>query len=119
MSGYPFTAKTTPPIDLLILTHDHWDHLDCETIKALDDKVKRYAVPLGVNSHLLAWGINPDKILVFDWDDAARAHGFRGLRCCIRSINRKSVCSRLNGSPALFRPPRSTSSHPATSQGGR
>lgn len=71
-SGYPFTAKTTPPIDLLILTHDHWDHLDCETIKALDHKVKRYAVPLGVNSHLLAWGINPDKILVFDWYDAAR-----------------------------------------------
>lgn len=70
--GYPFTAKTTPPIDLLILTHDHWDHLDCETIKALDHKVKRYAVPLGVNSHLLAWGINPDKILVFDWYDAAR-----------------------------------------------
>ena len=34
--------------------------------------MKRYAVPLGVNSHLLAWGINPDKILVFDWYDAAR-----------------------------------------------
>ena len=41
-----------PEIDLLIISHDHYDHLDYATIKALMPKVKRVVTPLGVGSHL-------------------------------------------------------------------
>lgn len=44
-----------PEIDLLIISHDHYDHLDYATIKALMPKVKRVVTPLGVGSHLRYW----------------------------------------------------------------
>ncbi len=52
---YPWRAETMPEIDLLIISHDHYDHLDYATIKALMPKVKRAVVPLGVGSHLRYW----------------------------------------------------------------
>ena len=45
---YPWTAQTMPEIDLLIISHDHYDHLDLATIKALMPKIKRVITPLGV-----------------------------------------------------------------------
>ena len=46
-------AQRMPEIDLLIISHDHYDHLDYATIKALMPKVKRVVTPLGVGSHLV------------------------------------------------------------------
>ena len=51
-----------PPIDVLFLSHDHYDHLDYHTIKEIEDKVSHYVVPLGVDSILTGWGINENKI---------------------------------------------------------
>ena len=47
-----------PEIDLLIISHDHYDHLDYATIKALMPKVKRVVTLLGVGSHLRYWGMD-------------------------------------------------------------
>lgn len=58
-----------PEIDLLILTHDHYDHLDYKTILALKSKVKSIYCSLGVGSHLEYWGINSTIITEFDWWD--------------------------------------------------
>ena len=56
-----------PEIDLMLITHDHYDHLDFASIQKLKAKTKKYFVGLGVKRHLVAWGINPDLITEFDW----------------------------------------------------
>ncbi|MFT5167574.1 MAG: L-ascorbate metabolism protein UlaG (beta-lactamase superfamily) [Saprospiraceae bacterium] len=59
-----------PEIDLLLMTHDHYDHLDYSSIQKLKLKTKKYFVALGVKRHLVAWGIAPDLITEFDWWDS-------------------------------------------------
>ncbi|MEO3989606.1 MBL fold metallo-hydrolase [Pseudocitrobacter cyperus] len=66
---YPWQAQTMPEIDLLIISHDHYDHLDYATIKALMPKVKRAVVPLGVGSHLRYWGMNEQRVTEADWQE--------------------------------------------------
>ena len=69
-----------PEIHILLLTHDHHDHLDPDTIRALDPKVQQYVVPLGVEKHLLRWGIAPEKIRSMAWWEQTSLHGI-GIRC--------------------------------------
>ncbi len=56
-----------PAIDLVVISHDHYDHLDMQTIKFLAASETRFLVPLGVAPHLQRWGIEPDRITEFDW----------------------------------------------------
>ena len=70
--NYPWQAANMPDIDLLIISHDHYDHLDYATIKALLPKVKRVVTPLGVGSHLRYWGMEPSIIEERDWDQSVR-----------------------------------------------
>ncbi len=56
-----------PEIDLILLTHDHYDHLDFASIQKLQHKTKRYFVALGVKRHLVKWGVEADLISEFDW----------------------------------------------------
>ena len=67
---YPWRAETMPEIDLLIISHDHYDHLDYATIKGLLPKVKRAVVPLGVGSHLRYWGMANAIITEADWQQS-------------------------------------------------
>jgi len=67
---YPWRAEAMPDIDLLIISHDHYDHLDHATITALLPKVKRVVTPLGVGSHLRYWGMDPAIITEADWNQA-------------------------------------------------
>ena len=69
---YPWRAEEMPDIDLLIISHDHYDHLDYATIKALLPKVKRVVTPLGVGSHLRYWGMEPSIIEERDWEQSVR-----------------------------------------------
>ncbi|NND34101.1 MAG: hypothetical protein HKN76_16050 [Saprospiraceae bacterium] len=64
-----------PEIDLVLLTHDHYDHLDLASINELKGKVKKFFVAMGVRRHLLAWGIHPDLIVEFDWWKQQDFHG--------------------------------------------
>ena len=54
-------------IDLLVLTHDHYDHLDYKSLFAIKDKVKHVVCSLGVASHLIFWGYNQSDITELDW----------------------------------------------------
>ncbi len=56
-----------PEIDLMLLSHDHYDHLDFESIRRLQQKTKKYFVALGVKRHLVSWGIEADAVTEFDW----------------------------------------------------
>ena len=58
-----------PEIDLLLLTHDHYDHLDYASIQKLKHKTKKYFVALGVKRHLVKWGVSANLITEFDWWD--------------------------------------------------
>jgi L-ascorbate metabolism protein UlaG (beta-lactamase superfamily) len=90
-----YATDDFPDIDYLILTHDHYDHLDYKTIKKLKSKVKSIYCSLGMSSHLIYWGFNENIIAEMDWwqtnelaDDmtltAAPARHFsgRGLKRC-------------------------------------
>ena len=56
-------------IDIVIFSHDHYDHLDYESIKLLKNKVKKFYVPLGLGSHLTKWGINKNNIVEMNWNE--------------------------------------------------
>ena len=64
-----------PQIDLMLITHDHYDHLDLDSIEKLKSKVDQYFVALGVGRHLEAWGISENKITEFDWWDGTTWSG--------------------------------------------
>jgi len=63
----PLALDDVPPIEGLVLSHDHYDHLDVPTIEALKGRVQRYFVPLGVGKRLRDWGVPADRIEEFDW----------------------------------------------------
>jgi L-ascorbate metabolism protein UlaG (beta-lactamase superfamily) len=64
-----YSVADMPAIDILLITHDHYDHLDFKTICQLKNKVKKICCSLGVGAHLNAWGFSNDIITEFDWWD--------------------------------------------------
>jgi L-ascorbate metabolism protein UlaG (beta-lactamase superfamily) len=62
-----YTIADFPTIDFVLISHDHYDHLDYASIVQLKDKAKMFYVPLGVGSHLEKWGIDTAKIVELDW----------------------------------------------------
>lgn len=63
-----YTAEDFPEIDILAITHDHWDHLDYPSIMALKPKIKSVLCPLGVGEYFEQWGFSLEKIIEEDWD---------------------------------------------------
>lgn len=72
---YEYTAENMPEIDILVITHDHWDHLDYNTFNKLQDKVKHIVTGLGVGSHLEKWGFPAENITELYWGENARVDG--------------------------------------------
>lgn len=71
---FPIAIDELPPIDVVLISHDHYDHLDKTSIQALRHKAECFYVPLGVGQMLEVWGIPRDKIKEFDWWDASSFH---------------------------------------------
>jgi L-ascorbate metabolism protein UlaG (beta-lactamase superfamily) len=65
----PFTTEDLLPIDAILFTHDHYDHLDYGTIKRLKEYIPQFFVPIGVGSHLERWGVETGRITEVDWWD--------------------------------------------------
>lgn len=63
------TADELPTIDFLFISHDHYDHMDYETLKKLKDKVGKVICGLGVGQHLEEWGYPESKIIEKDWNE--------------------------------------------------
>jgi L-ascorbate metabolism protein UlaG (beta-lactamase superfamily) len=63
----PLPLGELPAIDLVLLSHDHADHLDPVAIRALAARGERFVAPLGVGAHLEAWGVAPHDIQELDW----------------------------------------------------
>ena len=73
----PVALDALPPIDAVLISHDHYDHLDTETIQALVGKVDSFVVPLGVGAHLEYWGVPEAHIVELDWWDATHIGNVR------------------------------------------
>lgn len=67
---FKYNIQDVPEVDLLILTHDHFDHLDYFTITHLHQRCKHIICPLGMESHLIFWGVDKSKIHSLDWDES-------------------------------------------------
>ena len=63
-----YSTNDIPEIDYLFITHDHWDHLDYETIKKLKPKIRKIICGLGVGEHLEHWGYDKSVIVEADWN---------------------------------------------------
>lgn len=65
-----YNVNMLPKIDIVIISHDHYDHLDKKSIKALAKNGCKFYVPLGVEKYLVKWGIQANKIFIADWWDS-------------------------------------------------
>lgn len=63
----PYSVEDIPDIDLLLITHDHWDHLDHVTLTALRPRIAQVITGLGVGAHLVHWGFAPEVVNEGDW----------------------------------------------------
>jgi L-ascorbate metabolism protein UlaG (beta-lactamase superfamily) len=70
-----YRLSDMPAIDFVVLSHDHYDHMDYETLKQLADKPTQFVVPLGVGAHLEYWGIKPGQITELDWWESSPVIG--------------------------------------------
>ena len=66
----PVVIDDLPKVDVVIISHDHYDHLDSKAIKDLSNQVDQFFVPLGVGAHLERWGVNKNRITEYDWYDS-------------------------------------------------
>ncbi len=70
-----YSPADIPPIDYLILTHEHWDHLDYATLRDIRERVGRVVCPLGVGQYVERWGYEKDSISEMDWYETTCLEG--------------------------------------------
>jgi L-ascorbate metabolism protein UlaG (beta-lactamase superfamily) len=68
----PIGLGELPSIDAVLISHDHYDHLDMATVKALGARGTAFFVPLGVGAHLETWGVPESQIRELDWGEQVR-----------------------------------------------
>lgn len=73
--GEYIETEDLPNIDLVIISHDHYDHLDYPTIKKLKDKVDKFYMPLGIGAHFERWGVPAENIEELVWWDEIKVNG--------------------------------------------
>ena len=66
-TSFDYDIQHFPTIDYLVITHDHYDHLDYQFIKKIIPQVKQFVVSAGVEAHLLLWGAKENQITALNW----------------------------------------------------
>ncbi len=66
-----YSPDDMPDIDFLIISHDHWDHLDYQTVEQLKSRVGKVICPLGVGEHFEYWGYQKEQLIELDWNEKA------------------------------------------------
>ena len=89
-----YTPDDMPDIDVLIITHEHWDHLDYATLRDLRPKVKHVVCPLGVGEYLEYWKYDKSIISELDWYDKCP---MSNVKCQITALPTRHFSNRLLG----------------------
>ena len=77
----PTPVADLPPVDAVVISHDHYDHLDLPTVRALlSGQSAPFVVPLGIGAHLRGWGVPEDRIVELDWNGSTTVAGL-SLTC--------------------------------------
>jgi L-ascorbate metabolism protein UlaG (beta-lactamase superfamily) len=71
----PIALADLPPIDAMLVSHDHYDHLDMDTVRHLAARGTRFVVPLGIGAHLERWGVAPAQIDELEWGQQRTLRG--------------------------------------------
>ncbi|GHH50998.1 MBL fold metallo-hydrolase [Streptomyces candidus] len=71
----PVPLASLGDVDVVVISHDHYDHLDMPTVRALAATRALFAVPLGVGAHLEHWGVPQDRIRELDWNESTEVAG--------------------------------------------
>jgi len=82
-----YNVDDMPAIDVLLITHDHYDHCDYETIVKLNSKTKHIITSLGVGSHLDYWGIDMSKVTELDWHERTEKVGLEFISATARHFS--------------------------------
>ncbi len=90
----PISAEQLPYIDAVILSHDHYDHLDYGTIQKIKGKVGHFFTPLGVGNHLIYWGVDPEKITELNWWESIEWETFTLVSAPARHFSGRGMFDR-------------------------
>jgi len=90
----PIAAEKLPFIDAVLISHDHYDHLDYRTILALKEKVGVFCVPLGDGAHLRRWGVAASRIREVTWGDSVRLPGLTLISQPTRHFSGRGLTNR-------------------------
>ncbi|PVY39736.1 MBL fold metallo-hydrolase [Pontibacter virosus] len=91
----PITVEDLPFIDAVLISHDHYDHLDYGSIKKLAAKTGHFYVSLGVGAHLERWDIPAEKITELDWWDEAELAGIKFVATPARHFSGRGISDRM------------------------
>jgi len=92
----PIEIENLPQIDLVLLSHDHYDHLDHGSILKLIKKTKLFFVPLGVGAHLKAWGVSSNQIKELNWWDEQHLKGLQIIFTPSRHFSGRGITDRFS-----------------------
>lgn len=90
----PVDIDNIPKIDAVIISHDHYDHLDYSTIVKIKDRVKMFYVPLGVGGHLKSWGVSEEKIVELNWWEETQFEGLTFISTPSRHFSGRGLSNR-------------------------
>ena len=92
----PIEIEKLPKIDAVLLSHDHYDHLDYGSIQKLKHKVNKFYAPLGVGAHLQEWGVKKENIIELDWWEEASFESLRFTCTPAQHFSGRGVNDRSN-----------------------
>jgi L-ascorbate metabolism protein UlaG (beta-lactamase superfamily) len=90
----PIALDDVGKIDAVVISHDHYDHLDMQTIQSLSPRGTMFFVPLGIGAHLERWGVPKGQIRELDWHEEARLLGLRFVSLPARHYSGRRIADR-------------------------
>jgi L-ascorbate metabolism protein UlaG (beta-lactamase superfamily) len=88
----PVPLSELSAVDAIVISHDHYDHLDLPTVRALArEHDAPFLVPLGVGAHLRRWGIAAQRVIELDWDDRAEIAGLTFVATAARHFSGRAL----------------------------
>jgi L-ascorbate metabolism protein UlaG (beta-lactamase superfamily) len=94
-SALPIAVEELPRIDAILISHDHYDHLDYGSVQQLAEKTGHFYVALGVGAHLERWGVPAAKITEMDWWEETTFQGLRFAATPSRHFSGRGLTDRM------------------------